>query len=106
MPDKFTNKQNPLMSLWKYFDAFWKRTNISGISNAGSTKSTFRRTCWMVTFTIFLITTIMGFREVFREYFANQVVTSVTIEHQDKVSKRIILPFISMQLSCINVGLS
>ena len=95
MPDQSTNNQNLLMTLWKTFDAYWKKTNIIGISNAGSTTSTFRRTCWMVTFTLFLITTITGFREVFHEYFEYPAVTSVTIEHQDKVSKRIIPPFIS-----------
>ena len=93
MPDQSINNRKSFILLWKTFDEFWTRTSISGISNAGSAKSAFRRTCWMLTFTLFLIITFIGFGKVLYEYFEYPVITSVIIEHQDKVSARMIVAF-------------
>ena len=95
------NTKNPLMVIWKKFDQFWQRTSISGISNAGSTKSAFRRTCWMIVFTVFLVITFTGFRGVLHEYFTYPVITSVTIVRQDQVMKIVSLSFIFNYISYI-----
>ena len=89
-----TNNKNCLIVIWKIFNNFWQRTSISGISNAGSTKSAFRRACWMIIFTLFLIITLRGFQGVLHDYFTYPVITSVTMARQDQVIKSIVLPLV------------
>ena len=47
---------------WETWDHFWKQTSIAGVSNAGKATHPFRRTVWLLIFTIFLGLPIIGSR--------------------------------------------
>ena len=102
MTTQTINTKNPLIVVWESFDEFWQRTSISGISNAGSTKSAFRRTCWMIIFTVFVAITFTGFRGVLNDYFTYPVITSVTIVRQDQVAKSVFRSLIFKHISYIS----
>ena len=71
--------------LWKTWDDFWKRTNISGMCNARSSHSNFRRILWMIVFAVFTILTFTGLRNVIDEIMSYPVITLLTVEHQNQV---------------------
>ena len=73
--------------LWKTWDAFWKRTNISGMCNARNSESGFRRNVWMLIFAIFTILTFTGLSNVIEDFQRYPVATSVHVEHQNQVCK-------------------
>ena len=73
--------------LWNTWDEFWKRTTISGMSNARKSNSGFRRTIWMTFFAIFTIFTFIGLSNVIDDYKTYPVTTSVTVKHNDQVSQ-------------------
>ena len=64
---------------------FWERTSISGLSNASGSKSRYRTYLWVLIFAIFTVLTIVGLDEVFKDYSAFPVTTSVTVKHNNQV---------------------
>ena len=87
LSNKTTKAPNPFNLLWKAWDAFWKRTSISGINNAGSSASGFRRWIWMVIFVLFIALTFTGLKDVIDEFWSYPVLTSVTVKHHNQVHK-------------------
>ena len=73
--------------LWKTWDDFWERTNISGLCNARSSNSGFRRNFWMQIFAIFTIITFTGLNNVIEDFQIYPVATSVYVEHHSQVFK-------------------
>ena len=73
--------------LWNTWDEFWKRTTISGMSNARKSNSGFRRTIWMTFFAIFTVFTFIGLSNVIDDYKTYPVTTSVTVKHNDQVNQ-------------------
>ena len=73
--------------LWNTWDEFWKRTTISGMSNARKSNSGIRRAVWMSFFAIFSIFTFIGLSNVIDDYKTYPVTTSVTVKHNDQVSQ-------------------
>ena len=64
---------------------FSKQTSISGISNAGVSRSHFRRVCWLLVFAIFGAFTFYAFQAVINDYLNWPVTTSIYIEHKNQV---------------------
>ena len=93
-----TSKSTKLASawnvLWNTWDEFWKRTTISGMSNARKSNSGVRRAIWMTLFAVFAILTFTGLSNVIGDFKRYPVTTSVTVKHNDQVGK-ITLLFIS-----------
>ena len=85
----FMNKSPWLTSacdaLWKTWDEFWERTNISGMCNARSSKSGFRTKLWMIIFAVFTVLTFTGISNVIEDFSRYPVVTFVTVEHNNQV---------------------
>ena len=79
---KVSNVFNVLLNTW---DDFWKRTNISGMCNARSSNSGFRRKFWMAIFALFSILTFTGLKDVINDFWSYPVITSVTVKHQNQV---------------------
>ena len=77
--------------LWKTWDKFWERTNISGMCNARSSNSVFRANVWMVIFAVFTCLTFYGLSNVIEDFYRYPVVTSVTVEHKNKVCNYIVI---------------
>jgi hypothetical protein len=71
--------------LWKTWDEFWQRTNISGMCNARSSNSGFRRNVWMLIFAVFTILTFTGLSDVIKDFQRYPVTTSVHVEHRNQV---------------------
>ena len=86
-----TSKRKKLVSasnvLWRTFDDFWKRTTISGLSNARKTNSGLRRGIWMTLLAVFSILTFSGLSNVIEDFQSYPVTTSVTVKHNDQVGK-------------------
>ena len=80
-----TNR-NSCLSLKGTIHAFWERTSISGLSNAGNkSHHWFRRVCWMAIFIVFSGLTFYGLWNVINDYLEYPVVTSVRIENKEAV---------------------
>ena len=80
-----TNRNSCLL-LKETINAFWERTSISGLSNAGiKSHHRFRRACWMVIFLVFSGLTFYGLWNVIYDYLEYPVVTSVRIENKEAV---------------------
>ena len=87
MPD--TTHKRPKSAknvLWNTLDNFSKQTSISGISNAGISRSHFRRVCWLLVFLIFGAFTFYAFQAVINDYLSWPVTTSIYIEHKNQVT--------------------
>ena len=90
MPEKDKKKyHNASNILWQTLGTFSQQTSISGVSNAGIAKSYFRRACWLLIFTVFGIFTLYGFQDVVNDYLDYTVTTSILVQHQAKVSKKL-----------------
>ena len=76
-----------LNDLWRTTDEFWKKTTISGLSNARKSNSGFRRWVWMVMLAVFTVLTITGLKTVIDEFQSYPITTSVTVEHRNQVNK-------------------
>ena len=85
MADKSKRYQGAFGVFWQTWDVFWKKTSISGLSNAGTSNSLFRRTCWTLIFTVFFVFTCMGLQQVIEDYLSFPVTTTVTVKHQNRV---------------------
>ena len=65
---------------WETWDHFWQQTSIAGVSNAGKATYPFRRTVWLLIFTIFLGLTVYSLKVVVEHILEYPVDTAVTIE--------------------------
>ena len=87
--DDITTKRTHLSracdALWKTTDEFWKKTTISGLSNARKSHSGLRRWVWMIMLAVFAILTITGLINVIDEFQSYPITTSVTVEHRNQV---------------------
>ena len=72
-------------SFSKTWKNFWNNTSISGLSNANGTSSRWRRYLWISIFAAFAVLTIVGLDDVFKDYTAYPVITSVTVKHNNQV---------------------
>ena len=92
--DDITTKRTHLSracdALWKTTDEFWKKTTISGLSNARKSNSGFRRWVWMAMLAIFSILTIIGLSNVIDDFNSHPITTSVTVQHRNQVPKTIL----------------
>ena len=66
--------------IWETWDHFWQQTSIAGVSNAGKATHSFRRTVWLLIFTIFLVATLCSLKLVVEDILDYPVETAVTIE--------------------------
>ena len=81
-----TVKTTTMFKSWlTTWNNFWERTSISGLSNASGAKSRYRRYFWILIFAIFTVMTIRGLDDVFKDYEAHPVMTSVTVKHNNQV---------------------
>ena len=64
---------------------WWKKTSISGISNAANAKSTTRKLCWLTIFIILMVFTIFAVVGVFEIYLEYPVSTSMSLERHSKI---------------------
>ena len=82
---KETNFSTAYNALWKTTDEFWKKTTISGLSNARKSNSGFRRSVWMLMLAVFVGLTITGLSNVIDDFKSYPITTSVTVEHRNQV---------------------
>ena len=73
--------------LWRTTDDFWKRTTISGLSNARKSNSGLRRAVWLTLLSVFSILTFTGLSNVINDFYRYPITTSVTVEHNTQVCK-------------------
>ena len=85
--------------LWRTTDNFWKRTTISGLSNARKSNSGFRRTIWMTLLTVFSILTFNGLSNVIDDFKRYPITTSVTVKHNDQVRKNVLGSDVTFELN-------
>ena len=84
MPNN-SNKTTLFKSFAKTWRNFWNNTSISGLSNANGTSSRWRRYLWISIFAAFAVLTIVGLNDVFKDYTAYPVITSVTVKNNNQV---------------------
>ena len=89
MPDNDKKKPNSASTVLRQtLGTFSQQTSISGVSNAGIANSYFRKGCWLLIFTVFVIFTLHGFQDVVNDYIEYPVTTSIYVEHRSQVSNK------------------
>ena len=73
-----------LSNTWK---SFWKRTDISGMTNAREAQSGLRKKIWIVLSIVFFILTIAAMYQVLHEYTHYPVTTSIKVKYQNQVAE-------------------